>query len=315
MTPTPPGPDAQPYGTTPDAFPAQPSYGDSGHGQAPGGQPGYGRAPYARPGSGYSQGPSGTPPYGAVYPGAVAGTSTLAIVGLILAFFFWPAGLVVSGLALRQTRRTGQQGRGLALAGVIISSAVLLLTIAGLTIGIAVHRSAEAGRTATTSTFIGGTGTGGTGTGAAPTPAGPVPHGAIGSTLTVTDHSFSGAVTGTYQATLQSVTPLTPGPYDTKPTGQYVGVVIALKGLTGTCSTDLFDYEVVDSQGTAYHGDSFVSTEKVPMFTGSTSFTAGDLARGSMVFDLPAKSLGTDTLVVTDQETTHIGSWSLTSAG
>jgi Domain of unknown function (DUF4190) len=48
-------------------------------------------------------------------------TNTLAIVGFILAFFVTVAGLVVSIIALRQIKETGEGGHGLALAGVIIS--------------------------------------------------------------------------------------------------------------------------------------------------------------------------------------------------
>ena len=47
-------------------------------------------------------------------------TNTLAIVGFILAFFVTVAGIIVSAIALRQIKQTGEGGHGLALAGVII---------------------------------------------------------------------------------------------------------------------------------------------------------------------------------------------------
>jgi hypothetical protein len=73
--------------------------------------------PYAQP----------TPtPYGAPAYAAPAGygyapkTNTLAIVSLILAFFVSVAGVVCGHIALSQIKRTGEGGRGLALAGVIV---------------------------------------------------------------------------------------------------------------------------------------------------------------------------------------------------
>ncbi|MGN7190903.1 MULTISPECIES: DUF4190 domain-containing protein [unclassified Curtobacterium] len=55
--------------------------------------------------------------------------SVLAIVGFILAFLVNIAGLVVSIIALTQIKRTGERGRGLALAGIIISALSLVISI------------------------------------------------------------------------------------------------------------------------------------------------------------------------------------------
>jgi hypothetical protein len=55
--------------------------------------------------------------------------STLAIVGFVLAFVINIAGLVVSLIALSQIKRTGERGRGLAIAGVIISVLSLVIGI------------------------------------------------------------------------------------------------------------------------------------------------------------------------------------------
>lgn len=55
--------------------------------------------------------------------------SVLAIVGFILAFVVSIAGLIVSIIALTQIKRTGERGHGLALAGVIISAASIVLSI------------------------------------------------------------------------------------------------------------------------------------------------------------------------------------------
>lgn len=64
------------------------------------------------PGNPYAsqQGPGGYPPR----------TNVLAIVALITAFIAPPAGLVLGIIAYRQIDRTGEEGKGLALAGAIV---------------------------------------------------------------------------------------------------------------------------------------------------------------------------------------------------
>jgi hypothetical protein len=47
-------------------------------------------------------------------------TNTLAILALVFSFVFAPAGFVMGILARKQIRRTGEEGDGLALAGVIV---------------------------------------------------------------------------------------------------------------------------------------------------------------------------------------------------
>lgn len=49
-------------------------------------------------------------------------TNTLAVVGLIAAFVLAPVGAVLSFIALKQIKKTGEEGRGLALAGAIAGS-------------------------------------------------------------------------------------------------------------------------------------------------------------------------------------------------
>lgn len=55
-------------------------------------------------------------------PVAKSETDRLAIVGLVLAFLFWPAGLVVSIVSLSRTGPGQRRGRGLAVAGTVISA-------------------------------------------------------------------------------------------------------------------------------------------------------------------------------------------------
>jgi hypothetical protein len=81
--------------------------------------PGYGYPPpgYGPP-SGY-----GYPPPG--YPGAWRRpTNGLAIGALVAALVFAPVGIVLGVMARKQIRQTGEEGDGLALAGIIIGSIV-----------------------------------------------------------------------------------------------------------------------------------------------------------------------------------------------
>jgi hypothetical protein len=83
--------------------------------------PGYTPAPgYEQPPAqpyGYAP-PSGYPQqYAAPMP---TGTNGLAIASLILAFVFAPAAIILGHMALNQISKTGQEGRGLALAGTIL---------------------------------------------------------------------------------------------------------------------------------------------------------------------------------------------------
>ena len=83
-----------------------PGYGPPPHH----GAPGYGPPP------GYGYPPPGYPPVWR------RPTNTMAILSLVLAFVFAPAGLVLGIIARKQIRETGEEGDGLALAGIIIGS-------------------------------------------------------------------------------------------------------------------------------------------------------------------------------------------------
>lgn len=63
-------------------------------------------------------------------------TNALAIVSLISAFFVSIVAIILGHIALAQIKRTGESGRGLALAGTIIGYVSVGLTVIGVTIAI-----------------------------------------------------------------------------------------------------------------------------------------------------------------------------------
>ena len=81
-----------------------------------------------------------TPPPSGAYPpqSAYAGyygypqprpTNSLAIASLVCAFLFAPLGIVFGHLSLSQIKKTGEEGRGLAVAGLVIGYLITVLTI------------------------------------------------------------------------------------------------------------------------------------------------------------------------------------------
>lgn len=56
-------------------------------------------------------------------------TNTCAVVGFILSFFCGIAGLIVSIVALKQIKKTGEKGKGLAIAGIIIPCVSIVIAI------------------------------------------------------------------------------------------------------------------------------------------------------------------------------------------
>ncbi|MGI5145788.1 DUF4190 domain-containing protein [Plantactinospora sp. CA-294935] len=115
--------------------PEQPGqYGYPGQPEQPGyysqpGQYGYQDQPgyYGQPGQPGAQGEPGY--YG--QPGRQSGVNLLAILSLVFAFVFAPAGIVLGHLARRQIRRTGEQGGQLATWGLILSYVFTALYLIG----------------------------------------------------------------------------------------------------------------------------------------------------------------------------------------
>jgi hypothetical protein len=142
-------------GTTPQ-YPAPPGYQQSGHPppgyqqpgysepgyQQPGyPEPGYPPPDYPRPGYpqvGYPPPPAGYPPqYPSGYPygydpyaparptgtnGKAIGALVTSLAGLMLCGVPSIVGVILGVIAMRETKRTGQEGYGLALAGVIVGA-------------------------------------------------------------------------------------------------------------------------------------------------------------------------------------------------
>jgi len=80
-------------------------------------------------------------------------TSTLAVVGLVLAFLAAPVGVVLSVLGLRETRGGARGGRGLAVAGIVIGSVITVLgLVAVVGLGIFAVSATQAVRESVTAT-------------------------------------------------------------------------------------------------------------------------------------------------------------------
>ncbi|MPZ27197.1 MAG: DUF4190 domain-containing protein [Micromonosporaceae bacterium] len=80
----------------------------------------YGHGPAGPPGPPVPAVPAPYPPP-PYYPYPPArGTNTMAILALVFAFVFAPAAIVLGHIARRQIRETGEEGDGMALAGLIV---------------------------------------------------------------------------------------------------------------------------------------------------------------------------------------------------
>ncbi|MEU5938514.1 DUF4190 domain-containing protein [Micromonospora sp. NPDC047548] len=129
MSHPPPGEPEQP--PSPYEQPGQPT------GQPPGGQQPeqqqWGQQPHQQWGQQPPYPPQG--PYGQYGPPrGGGGPNTMAILSLVFAFLFAPAGIVLGHLAKRQIRRTGEEGDQLATWGLILSyvfTAIGLLACCG----------------------------------------------------------------------------------------------------------------------------------------------------------------------------------------
>jgi hypothetical protein len=95
-----------------------PQHGDQNPPQY--GQPQYGQQPYAQP-----------------YSAAAPGTNMMAILSLVFAFVFAPAGIVLGHIAKRQLKTSGENGAGLASAGLVLSYIFTGLAVLACCAGVA----------------------------------------------------------------------------------------------------------------------------------------------------------------------------------
>jgi hypothetical protein len=65
-------------------------------------------------------------------PAGSTGTNTMAILSVVFAFLFSPLGIAFGIVGRRQTRRTGQRGRGLATVGLALSVLFLVVGVAAV---------------------------------------------------------------------------------------------------------------------------------------------------------------------------------------
>lgn len=112
----------------------QGQYGQ-GYGQYGQGYGQYGQG-YGQYGQGYGQYGQGYNPYGQGYnqyqyqPPQKKGENGMAIAGLVLAFFFPLVGLILSCLGLKQSKTMDDEGKGISIAGIVISSIGLVVYLA-----------------------------------------------------------------------------------------------------------------------------------------------------------------------------------------
>lgn len=118
--PAPPNPSYPPYAAPPNWQPPPPPYG------APPGPPTAGWHAVG----GYPQ------PHGYPRPrntnGFCIAALVCSLVGIIVWFLGPLLGIIFGAVGLRQTARLGESGRGLAIAGIVVGSLVMLINIAAV---------------------------------------------------------------------------------------------------------------------------------------------------------------------------------------
>lgn len=90
---------------------------------------------------GSGPGPMPPPPPFAQSP-AQSGTNTMAILALVFAFVFAPLGIVFGAIGRKQTRQRGENGRGLATAGLVLGIVFTVLGAAIVVLAVVVAKNA-----------------------------------------------------------------------------------------------------------------------------------------------------------------------------
>jgi hypothetical protein len=75
---------------------------------------------------------------------AAAKTNTVAIVALILGILIPIGGIIAGAIALNQIKRTGENGRGLAIAGIVIGAVYIAIVLIFVVITTIIAASAGA---------------------------------------------------------------------------------------------------------------------------------------------------------------------------
>ncbi|GIT81491.1 hypothetical protein LLS1_31600 [Leifsonia sp. LS1] len=86
-------------------------------------------------------------PYQPVQPATAPGSerwNVLAIVGFVGSFFVSLLGIILGFIALSQIRRTGERGRGLAIAGIVIGFVAVVVTVLWLILVLVLFANAAA---------------------------------------------------------------------------------------------------------------------------------------------------------------------------
>ena len=99
----------------------QASYSQNGYSQAGSAQSGYGQTGHAQTGygqTGYAQSGYGRQAADQAYPPS---TNGFAIAGFVCAFFFPILGIIFSAIAMKQIDERNEGGKGLAIAGLVLS--------------------------------------------------------------------------------------------------------------------------------------------------------------------------------------------------
>ncbi|NEG54511.1 DUF4190 domain-containing protein [Bifidobacterium platyrrhinorum] len=134
-------------GQSPQTYPAQPiqqpPQQPSGTAPQPGAPTGFGAPAAAGPATGGTAVPP-VPGYLPPQPQRPANPregkwNVCAILGIIFAFLFSLVGLILSIVGLNQIKRTHEKGRGLAIAGIIVS---VVMMVGGIAIGVATVNAA-----------------------------------------------------------------------------------------------------------------------------------------------------------------------------
>lgn len=148
-----PAPPVPPYGYPPAQYGGPPGYGSQpGYGAPPeyGGPPGYGAPPgYPGPYDPYQPYPAGVSPTNGLAIGSLVTSIAGVVFGIPLTLFCYIGalipivGVVLGAVALGQIKRTNQQGRGLAIAGIVVGAVTtaLLVVIAIAVMTVFVNRS------------------------------------------------------------------------------------------------------------------------------------------------------------------------------